>query len=149
MPCHEYHASAGAPGPPAPAPGCCAFGLQAGRNNLLPAFFYDDGGTKECSCDEGVEDDEGEPKRPPAWRSATDEELARFKDVPVGGLAPVLELTPDPLEGVPVEQLLREAYDVCVTSALLRFEPCGPPSAEWAGGPAPPTYKAMWGEACG
>ena len=77
--------------------------------------------------------------------------MVRFRrpaPVPKGSLLPfrpVLELTPDPLEGVTVEQLLRRANAVCLTSSLLHFEPWDPP-AEWAGGPAPPTYKAMWTE---
>ena len=134
--------------------------MQVARNNLLPAVFaYDGGKSRWDICEEGeeveqgAEGDEGENSkkwRPPAWRKATDEEMARFHNVPLPPkgtrlVTPVLDLTPDPLERVSVTQLLRKAGEVCVTNSLLRFEPCDPP-AEWAGGPAPPTYKAVWGD---
>ena len=132
--------------------------MQAARNCLLPAVFSADGGREEWNiCDAGEEVDEGGDSmwRPPAWRRGTAEERARFcsdasvgihiRDLPAAARPPLLELTPDPLEGVTVEQLLRRANAVCLTSSLLHFEPWDPP-AEWAGGPAPPTYKAMWTE---
>ena len=148
-------------------PTCCTLLLwQVARNNLLPAVFGDDGGKESWNiCEEGDEGDEGDENdegeegdagenskkwRPPAWRKATDEEMARFHNVPLPPkgtrlVTPVLDLTPDPLERVSVTQLLRKAGEVCVTNSLLRFEPCDPP-AEWAGGPAPPTYKAVWSD---
>ena len=131
--------------------------MQVVRNELLSAIFFADGDETWGICDKGEEDAEvgpGNKWRPPAWRKATDEELARFQKPRMGermskGNQPaVLELTPDPLEGVAVEQLLCRAVEPgyeCRNGALLRFEPCGPP-AEWAGGPAPPTYMAMWSD---
>ena len=50
------------------------------------------------------------------------------------------------MEGVSLGRLLHAANNTCTTNALLRFEPCDPP-AEWAGGPSPPAYKAVWSEA--
>ena len=134
--------------------------MQAARNCLLPAVFSADGGREEWNiCDAGEEVDEGGDSmwRPPAWRRGTAEERARFcsdasvgihiRDLPAAARPPLLELTPDPLEGVSVEQLLRRCSYRERTSNLLYFQTCDPPAGrDDQDGPPPPTYKAIWCE---